>query len=174
MAKDKAKKQVKELVQKMREERLALLQALKSVTEEQANVHPNGEWSAKQQLAHLGNAERAWRDWGLALRKQPGLVFGPSVEEGQDVHPERDPVDEYPLRHWITRLKAMRAETLKLLREADLQEADLTVKGRHRAFGEMNVIQALRSLYRHDRMHVDQVSGREPTYQPGRRPAGAA
>lgn len=162
---------VQELVQKMREERLTLLHALKGVTEEQANVHPNGEWSVKQQVVHLANAERAWRDWGLALRKQPGLVFGPSVEEGQDVHPERDPVDEYPLQFWVTRLKTVRAESLRLLREADLQGADLTVKGRHQGFGEMNVIQALRSLYRHDRMHVDQVGGRQPTYQPGRRHA---
>lgn len=164
-------RQVQELLEKMREERLELLRTLKGVTDEQARVHPNGEWSVKQQVAHLANAERAWRDWGLALSKKPSLDFGPSVEDGQDLHPEKDPVDEYPLTLLITRLKAVRAESLKLLREANLQESDLMIKGRHRGFGEMNVIQSLRSLYRHDRMHADQASGREPTYQPGRRPA---
>lgn len=163
--------QVAELFQKMHEDRVALLGTLRSISEEQASFHPNGEWSVKQQLAHLANAERAWRDWGLALRLQPGLSFGPSVDDGQDFHPERDPVDRYPLGFWITRLKSVRAESLRLLREAGLRESDLAVTGRHRAFGEMNVIQTLRSIYRHDRMHADQVSGREPTYRPGRRPS---
>ena len=162
---------VQELYEKMREERLALLQALRSFTEEQANVHPGGEWSLKQQLAHLANAERAWRDWGLGIRKQPGLVFGPTIEQDQPLHSRGDETDQLSLRYWVTRLKTVRAETLHLLREADLQEQDLVHMGRHRGFGEMNVIQALRSLYRHDRMHVDQATGKEPTYQPGRRPA---
>ncbi len=33
-------------------------------------------------------------------------------------------------------------------------------------FGTLTVMQWLRSYYRHDRMHSDQVSGRDPEYKP--------
>jgi hypothetical protein len=33
-------------------------------------------------------------------------------------------------------------------------------------FGTLTVMQWLRSYYRHDRMHYDQVRGAEPTYKP--------
>ena len=33
-------------------------------------------------------------------------------------------------------------------------------------FGRLTVMQWLRSYYRHDRMHRDQIGGREPEYKP--------
>jgi hypothetical protein len=33
-------------------------------------------------------------------------------------------------------------------------------------FGELTVLQWLRSFYRHDRMHTDQIAGRDPEYKP--------
>jgi hypothetical protein len=33
-------------------------------------------------------------------------------------------------------------------------------------FGSLTVMQWLRSYYRHDRMHVDQIGGQEPSYKP--------
>ena len=33
-------------------------------------------------------------------------------------------------------------------------------------FGRLTVMQWLRSYYRHDRMHRDQMAGREPEYRP--------
>jgi hypothetical protein len=39
-------------------------------------------------------------------------------------------------------------------------------KGHNRLFGSLTVMQWLRSYYRHDRMHIDQISGREPEYRP--------
>ena len=35
-----------------------------------------------------------------------------------------------------------------------------------RMFGTLTVMQWLRSYYRHDRMHFDQVRGEEPEYKP--------
>ena len=35
-----------------------------------------------------------------------------------------------------------------------------------RMFGTLTVLQWLRSFYRHDRMHADQIGGREPEYRP--------
>jgi hypothetical protein len=36
----------------------------------------------------------------------------------------------------------------------------------NRLFGSLTVMQWLRSYYRHDRMHIDQVSGRDSGYKP--------
>jgi hypothetical protein len=33
-------------------------------------------------------------------------------------------------------------------------------------FGSLTAMQWLRSYYRHDRMHVEQIRGEEPTYKP--------
>jgi uncharacterized damage-inducible protein DinB len=162
---------VSELLEKMREERLRFLRAIRQFTEESASQPLNGGWSVKQQLAHLAMAERGWRDWGLAIRDQPGLVFGPPQANDQPFEVSAREANTQSLQHWLTYVRSVRAETLKALERAGLQEAHLVQKGRHRGFGEMNVIQALRSVYRHDRMHLDQAFGREPTYQPGRRQA---
>jgi hypothetical protein len=35
-----------------------------------------------------------------------------------------------------------------------------------RMFGRLTVLQWLRSYYRHDRMHRDQMAGRDPDYKP--------
>jgi hypothetical protein len=36
----------------------------------------------------------------------------------------------------------------------------------NRLFGSLTALQWLRSYYRHDRMHFDQISGRESDYKP--------
>ena len=43
-----------------------------------------------------------------------------------------------------------------------LTEDELKRRGKHLLFGEMSVLQMLRSLYRHDRMHMDRVAGQRP------------
>ncbi|MSQ11958.1 MAG: DinB family protein [Dehalococcoidia bacterium] len=161
---------LRELYEKMYKERVALLRALRTFTDEQADQPANGGWSLKQALAHLADAERGWRDWGLGIRNQLGVEFGPEDPQAQPFEYTLEATNRQSLRHWITRLKAVRAETLRVLQEAGLTEEDLQRRGRHRGFGEMSVVQALRSLYRHDRMHLDQAMGREPAYQPGKKP----
>ena len=36
----------------------------------------------------------------------------------------------------------------------------------NRIFGALTIMQWLRSYYRHDRMHCDQITGRDPEYKP--------
>jgi len=47
-----------------------------------------------------------------------------------------------------------------------MSSADFDRKASQRMFGELTVMQWLRSYYRHDRMHYDQVRGVEPEYKP--------
>jgi len=159
---------LRECLEKLRQERRALLDLVQRLDDEEASHHPHGEWSVKQQLAHLGLAEQAWLEWALFVREHPGEPFGQEDPQQQPFPPPED-ADRYPLRHWITHLKAVRWATLHRLRSAGLTEEDLRKTGRHRAFGEMSVLQCLRALYRHDRMHRDQIQGRPPSFVPGAR-----
>ena len=44
--------------------------------------------------------------------------------------------------------------------------SDFDRRASNSLFGSLTVMQWLRSYYRHDRMHVDQISGLEPSYKP--------
>ncbi|MBI2936447.1 MAG: DinB family protein [Chloroflexi bacterium] len=160
---------LQEFREKLQSHRLELLRLLKTLTEERASRYLHPEWSVKQQLAHIIQAEKAWLTWALALRKEPGLTFGQTPEQGQIFVEEVNTAHEYPLGYWTTRLKAVRAQTILCLSEANLTAEDLEQKGTHRTFGEMTVLQAFRALYRHDRMHLDQILGREQQFVPGSR-----
>jgi hypothetical protein len=64
----------------------------------------------------------------------------------------------------VGELASARSDTLAAIE--GLTEEELGRKGTHVLFGEMSVLQMLRSLYRHDRMHIDQISGRESSFTP--------
>ncbi len=61
-------------------------------------------------------------------------------------------------------LEEERGGTLALIRALIPEDFDRTA--RQPMFGELTVLQYLRSFYRHDRMHFDQMSGRDPAYKP--------
>ena len=78
-----------------------------------------------------------------------------------------DDADARPLAWWLERLRQSRTDTLRILQEMDLSTQEVAQrKGTHRSFGEMSVLQILRGLYRHDRMHTDQLLGREQSFVP--------
>ncbi|MHB8577324.1 MAG: DinB family protein, partial [Dehalococcoidia bacterium] len=61
-------------------------------------------------------------------------------------------------------LASERQDTLALMRDMSL--ADFDRPATHPMFGTLTTLQWLRSFYRHDRMHADQIAGREPEYRP--------
>ncbi|MBM3946583.1 MAG: DinB family protein, partial [SAR202 cluster bacterium] len=66
--------ELNELVEKLRAHRRELLDVAGTLTDEEAGVQPNGEWSAKQQLAHAASAERVWREGAFfTLNSEGGL-----------------------------------------------------------------------------------------------------
>ena len=166
--------QIADLMEKMESQRQELLAALAGLSEDDARQHPNDEWSAKQQLAHLVQAEPTWMEWAQTIQENPGVAVGQTPEQGQIFLKDVDNADSKPLALWLERLQQTRADTLKLLQEIGLTGSQETLerKGTHRSFGEMNVLQFLRGIYRHDRMHMEQVLGREQSFVPRNAPGG--
>jgi hypothetical protein len=158
---------VRELVAKMTEEREKLLAQIEALSEADAERAPAGaegeaQWSAKQQCAHLAEMETAYRAW----------VERAVAEDNPDLRSVRgEPVAitlEQANQHTVADLAGqLRAEREKTLADIErLQPRDYERTASQPMFGSLTVLQWLRSYYRHDRMHQDQIAGRDPSYKP--------
>lgn len=156
--------QIAELKQKMAEQRDSLLAALEALGEEDAerSTTGEGEWSAKQQMAHLCEMETAYRAWVEKARAEdnPNVdgVFGgrPAIQ--------LEAAQEHSVAEHIAEMRRQRAITEAMIESMTPDEFDRTAT--QKMFGTLTVLQWLRSYYRHDRMHLDQVQGRDPEYKP--------
>jgi hypothetical protein len=154
---------ITDLVNKMAEERGKLLGELEAMDEQRASTPPTeGEWNQKQQMSHLCEMESAYRAW-----VERGLE-----EDGADVDGIRgerpaiplEDANNHTVQDHIAEMRRQRALTDALISSMKPEDFDRTA--RNSLFGSLTLLQWLRSYYRHDRMHYDQVRGEEPTYKP--------
>lgn len=162
--------QVRELREKMAEEREALLAAVRAMSEDQAEFRPpdkDGEdgWSVKEQLVHLAQMDARYRSWCERTIREDN----PNLDVDQ-------PAPQEPARYGMAEAHA--TSVADLMAEVDRQRGfttrfieslsadDFERRSHNRMFGELTVLQWLRSCYRHDRMHLAQVEGRVSDYQP--------
>lgn len=159
--------QIEDLFAKMAEERARLLALVEDLTEEQAewapaNAEGEAQWTAKEQMAHLASMETMYRAWvDKALRENEPDVSGVSGERPAVALEE---ANRHPVGELVAELKGQREKTLRLMESITAEQYER--RASNRLFGSLTVMQWLRSYYRHDRMHVDQISGREPEYKP--------
>ncbi len=154
---------IRDLFEKMEYERGRLLSLLESLSEEAAATPTKpGEWTPKEQMAHLCEMEAAYRAWvEKALRED-----NPSVDgiRGEPVAVPLERANEASKDELLAEMRRQREKTLALMRRLRPEDYDRTATSS--MFGTLTVLQWLRSYYRHDRMHYDQVLGQEPTYRP--------
>jgi hypothetical protein len=159
--------QIRELLEKMSEERARLLSAAAALDDAAASAVPvgktgEGEWTVKEQLAHLAEMELGYDGW----------VARALEADNPDISGVPAPVAAIPLEraneHTVEQLLAVmareRQDTFALIKRLTPEQFERSAT--HRMFGTLTVIQWLRSFYRHDRMHADQIAGREPEYRP--------
>ena len=160
--------QIQDLAEKMTQERAELLAALDGIDEQQAemrNPDADGEdgWSTKEQLAHLEWMEGLYRHWveRALSEERPDLSQG----DGPDpvLYPQEQAHDHTVPEH-VAELIKQRERTLELIGVITPEQYDRTALSP--AFGELSVLQWLRSYYRHDRMHHAQIEGRKSDYTP--------
>jgi hypothetical protein len=158
---------IRELLDKMAAERGALLAQAEALSDEQASYAPpdgQGEagWSPREQLAHLAEMETSYRAWvERALAEDaPDLtgVVGERPAIPLTAAKERSVAD------LTAQLREQRARTIALIESLTPDQFERTAS--QPMFGSLTVMQWLRSYYRHDRMHRDQMAGREPDYKP--------
>lgn len=160
--------QVDELIAKMTEERDTLLEAVAQVLEADADVRPpkgEGEagWSVKEQLSHLAEMEVSYRAWvqRALVEDRPDVTEGTTPDPVAVPHSEAHSAD---LESHVAELRRLREQTLQIIETIPLEGFERTASTR--IFGELTVLQWLRSYYRHDRMHAAQIEGRQSDYVP--------
>ena len=161
------REQVDELKAKMGEQRATLLDVPRAMTAEEAlkvPVDAEGEeqWTALEQLAHLWEMERNYDAWVLAALETNGVDL--AGIQGKPVAVPVQDANESSLPEMIRYLEIERAYTLGLIDAMRLDDFDRTAVSP--IFGELTVLQWLRSFYRHDRQHAAQLEGRASDYKP--------
>jgi hypothetical protein len=107
----------------------------------------------------METAYRAWVERALDeddpdVSKVRGEPPGIALTEAHD----------HSVAELIAQLREQRAITLRLIDGLAPEQFERTAS--QAMFGRLTVMQWLRSYYRHDRMHSDQMAGREPDYKP--------
>ena len=161
------REQVDELKTKMGEQRGVLLDVARAMTAEEAlkvPVDAEGEeqWTALEQLAHLWEMERNYDAWVLAALESSGVDL--AGVQGKPVAVPVQDANEATLAEMIRYLEIERAYTLGLIDAMRWDDFDRTAVSP--IFGELTVLQWLRSFYRHDRQHAAQLEGRASDYKP--------
>lgn len=159
--------QIQELLGKMADEREALLAEAQRLGDEAAAfapAHAEGEaqWSPKEQLAHLAEMETAYRAWVERALEEDGADV--SAVRGKRPRIALTEAHAHGVDELIGQLREQRATTVRLIESLAPEQFERTAT--QPMFGRLTVMQWLRSYYRHDRMHRDQIAGREPSYRP--------
>ncbi len=158
---------VNTLLEKMALERGKLIIAAEALSDDDANRVPvdavgEEQWTAKEQLSHLWEMERSYTAWCRAALEQSGAdVTG---VRGAPVAIPIEAAPEHTVRQLLDELIAERAGTNAFIRSLSLEQFHHTASTA--AFGELTVMQWLRSFYRHDRQHAAQIEGRQSDYRP--------
>ena len=161
------REQVDELKQKMADQRGELLAAARSLSPDDALRVPKDaegeeQWTALEQLAHLWEMERSYDSWVLrALHEDnPTLAGTLSVPVGIPI----EDANGHAIDDLVDALVAERTYTLGIIDAIRLDDFERTAVSP--MFGQLTVMQWLRSFYRHDRQHTAQIQGRKSDYQP--------
>jgi hypothetical protein len=155
--------QIRDLKEKMALERGKLLAVLEPLSEEGSETPAKrDDWNAKQQMSHLCEMEAAYRAWVEKALEEDGASLDGIGGEPVAIPLER--ANLHPLSEHMTEIRRQREKTLAVM--ARMRPEDYDRKATSQIFGTLTVLQWLRSYYRHDRMHYDQLRGEEPSYKP--------
>jgi hypothetical protein len=158
---------VRELLDKMAGEREALLAQAEAIADAEASrpvpdAEGEAQWSVKEQLAHLAEMETNYRAWVERALEEDGADV--SGVRGERPAIALTDASGSTVAELAAQLRSQRARTVALIESMTPEQFER--KASQPMFGALTVMQWLRSYYRHDRMHRDQIAGREPEYRP--------
>jgi hypothetical protein len=159
-----------DLIEKLESHHRELRACVEARSEEQLRTPPKeGEWSALQQIEHQLMAEDVWTRMAARATEEdePDLAeLWATYRRIEEQNPFPPPASPGSLEELLQALAQRHQKTLALL--DGTADASLSRTGRNTGFGNLTVLQMFRGVYRHYRMHIDQIEGREPSFQPRR------
>jgi len=160
----------RDLVEKLMSHYRELVGAVQKRSEEKLRRRPSpGEWSALQQLEHQLMVEEIWTAMArrASAEAEPDLAeLWATYRKAEEQNPFPPPAEPRSLSELLMALEAGHQQTLVLLES--VPDGAFGRTGRNTGFGNLSVLQMFRGVYRHYRMHIDQIEGREPSFQPRR------
>ena len=158
------KKDRRELVSKLEEHKNSLLEVISGMNHENADKPwKESDRSPKGQLLHLVEAEHLYVTlWAKRSRDEdsPDLSIASSDLSNEAISGE-DPLKS-TLEELTIMLSEQRRSTYKFIAETSDDEMELL--GMNTPFGNLSIHQFLKSLYKHDQMHQDEINGTESSY----------
>lgn len=149
------------IVDRITRAREQLLDTIAGLTDEQMAASPDGDWSIREILHHVGIGEEANVELAQrALAGNPVSVDGFDLDAWNVEQVARRA--DGPASEAIDRLHRAREKTLVALES--LSEDDLTVRLEHPGCGEMTIEQLFRALGTHDLMHRRDILRRIEQY----------
>jgi len=165
-----------DVLEKLRAHHEEMVEVVKRLSAEELSTPPKpGEWSALQQIEHQLLGEDIWSSMAAkaAQEDEPDLAeLWAKYRVAEESNPFPPPSEPRTLDELLVALEERRAQTLALI--DSIPDEALQRVGRNTGWGDMTVIQMLRALYRHYRMHIDQIEGRESSFTPRRTDSGGA
>jgi hypothetical protein len=156
--------QRQELLEKLETNRKHLLEIVSQIPERQlTRPQKPGDRSPKGQLLHLSETEWSYVErWARRARDEDAPDVSAPAREDPSRAALYDEANDIPLSELLERLQKARQNTIKFLEETSDEQFPRVA--RNTPFGNMTVAQFLRSLYRHDEMHFDEILGKESRY----------
>jgi hypothetical protein len=153
------------LLDKLIENRQTLVNLIWNLSNEQLiDRKQDGDRTPKGMIFHIADTENNYV-WNWAKRsrdeKSPDLsnkLIKSNAENGIQVIEE---ANEWDTELLIEKLRTIRESTLRFI--AETNDNEFNAIGKNSPFGDMTVHQFLKSLYRHDQMHINELTGKEQT-----------
>ncbi len=138
-------------------------------TEELSRPPAPGEWSALEQLEHQLLADDIWTAMAAraAVEDEPDLAeLWATYRVVEESNPFPPPGEPRTLDELVTLLEERHRKNLEIV--AAIPDEAFGRKGLNTGWGNLTVMQMLRGVYRHHRMHIDQIELKESSFKPQR------
>ncbi len=120
-----------------------------------------GDRTRKGMLKHLSEAEHSYiQVWATRARDEDNPDLRLSGTLGRV--PLFDEAAQMSLAELSQKLHDQRVKTLEFIAGTGDEEMERPIHGT--AFGTLTVKQCIKSMYRHDQMHIDEMLGKAQTY----------
>ena len=159
-----------DLVEKLRAHHAELIGIVQKRSDSELRRPPKpDEWSALQQIEHQILGEDIWT--GMAVRAanedEPDLAaLWTKYRQVEGENPFPPPAEPRSLEELLVSLDERHQQTLALV--DSIPDSAFQRVGRNTGWGDLTVLQMLRGVYRHYRMHIDQIEERESSFTPRR------
>ena len=153
------------LIDNLINNRKILLDLIQNFSNDQlVNRKQDGDRTPKGMLFHIADTENNYV-WNWAKRsrdeKTPDLSNIPNESNSNTTTQLFEEANEWDTDLLTEKLRVIRESTLRFIAETNDAEFDLL--GKNSPFGDLTVHQFLKSLYRHDQMHINELTGKEQT-----------